>query len=512
LGKFPAPVPLEKPTHRNLTGVFATDYGVMIDKKFQQIASNVKEHSGLGKALVNIQLAPNAVVSLIHPLVNCEDFEDGYCLDSRGAWGHDLLNDPNRVGIARATVPADGVVTAGPLNLIQGGETFIARLPINMDGHSIIVDGVDYPCWGFAVVLLNWRTLKEQSDIYENFEREGMEFKLTRTDIKMEGTKRTEKVTTIAESSQAYLIAKDNVTLDLDTGDNGWVIAVGYRDGFSPNYKVWAYPIIFCCSFIFSFMVMLVLVSKRQHEFLLNKLLPPRVIRKLRKGKTVVEKYNMVTIFFSDIVGYTKMSSEMTPREVMKMLNSLYSIFDKLADKYNIFKVETIGDAYIALGGAPNKCSGPESAERVTLFALEALQAVKDFETEDGAKIYIRAGLASGPIVAGVVGSSLPKYTMFGYTVNFASRMESTSIKMRLQVSPVTHRLLLDAPNYKFMCEQRREGGEIGVEVKGKGRQITYWVDSASRMTETRQTSARIREEELDREDDSQDCWENENV
>lgn len=145
-------------THRNLTGLFQTEYGNSTLSKFDSIAKGIKENSGLGKSLVAIQLAPKAVVSLIYPLVNCEDFDDGYCMNNTGAWGHDLLNDPSRTAIASKTVPADGVVTAGPLKLIQGEDTFIARLPINMDkeeGHSMVVDGVEYPCWGFAVVSLH---------------------------------------------------------------------------------------------------------------------------------------------------------------------------------------------------------------------------------------------------------------------------------------------------------------------------------------------------------------------
>ena len=153
-------------THRNLTDLFNTEYGNATLEKFNKIAAGIKENSGLGKSLVAIQLAPKAVVSLIYPMINCEDFTDGYCLNNTGAWGHDLLNDPARTAIASKTVPADGVVTAGPLPLIQGGETFIARLPINMNlevGHRMIVDDVEYPCWGFAIVLLDWATLKKDS-------------------------------------------------------------------------------------------------------------------------------------------------------------------------------------------------------------------------------------------------------------------------------------------------------------------------------------------------------------
>jgi len=483
------PMPGKEETHRDLSGIFNTAEGQEIQRKFDTIASGIKQNSGLGKALVNIQLAPKAVVSMLYPMVNCEDFidnprvEEGYCLNSTAAWGHDLLNDPARKGIASATVPAEGVVTAGPLNLVQGGETFIARLAINMDpeeGHKMIVDNVTYPCWGFVVVLLDWTTLKEQSNIYREFQNENMQFKLTRTDVIND----EEVVKTIAESTNSELCAENNVTLDLDTGDNDWVISVCYNEGFSPNYKVWAYPIIFIGSFIFMLLMMLVLVSKSQVEGILLKLMPAHAIRKLKKGQTVIEKYDMVTIYFSDIVGYTQMSSGMTPAEVMKMLNDLYSRFDIEAAKHGIYKVETIGDAYIAVAGCPNKCTGTEAAQKMALFALDVMKIVNEYKTDDGTQVCIRAGLASGPCVAGVIGTSLPKYTLFGDTVNFAARMEQTSKKMRVQISPATQRMLLDAPDYEFECEERRDdSGELGIELKGKGRQYTYWVNSAKKQS-----------------------------
>ena len=297
------PMPGKETTHRDLSGLFNSTEGREIQRKFDTIASGIKENSGLAKALVNVQLAPKGVVSMLYPMVNCDDFignprvDEGYCMNNTGAWGHDLLNDPSRVGIARATVPADGVVTAGPLHLIQGGDTFIARLPINMDpdeGHTMVVDNITYGCWGFVVVLLDWSTLKEQSNIYKEFENEKMQFKLTRTDV-INGE---EVVKSIAESANSALCVSGNVTLDLDTGDNNWVISVCYNDGFSPNYKVWAYPLVFIGSFIFMILMMLVLVSKHQLESILLRLMPARAIKKLRRGETIIDKFDMVTISF----------------------------------------------------------------------------------------------------------------------------------------------------------------------------------------------------------------------
>lgn len=138
--------------------------------------------------------------------------------------------------------------------------------------------------------------------------------------------------------------------------------------------------------------------------------MPANIIQKLNKNETVVERYRLVSVFFSDIVGFTSLAGEMSPLQVMRMLNELYSEFDKIVEKHGVYKVETIGDAYMVVGGAPDKVPAPEAAQKVALFALELLEFVKNFRTSKGDRIYIRAGIASGPVVAGVVGKSMPRY------------------------------------------------------------------------------------------------------
>ena len=189
LGAAP-PLPGKEISHRNVTGICDDPHTAAV---FRDIAASVKKDAGMEGILVSMQLAPQSVVCLLHPLVNTEDFPEGVVMNNTGAVGHDLLNDPNRVAIARATVPAEGVVIAGPLPLIQGDtsvvkEAFIARLAINMPGYSIRVDGVNYPCWGFAVILLNWAAIKERSKIDERFEEAGMVYQLTRTDVETNTT------------------------------------------------------------------------------------------------------------------------------------------------------------------------------------------------------------------------------------------------------------------------------------------------------------------------------------
>ena len=203
-------------------------------------------------------------------------------------------------------------------------------------------------------------------------------------------------------------------------------------------------------------------------------MLPKKAMKKVQKGKTCVERYRLVTIFFSDIAGYTTMSSNMSPIQVMKMLNQFYCEVDKIAEKYNIYKIEVIGDAYMCVVGCPEACLAPEGAERMALFALDMIELVKNFRMDDGSKIFVRAGIHSGPVVGGVVGSKRPQWTIFGDTVNTASRMESTSQKMRIQCSDLTYRLLQDAPNHTFTFTDRGH-----VEAKGKGKMHAWFIDGA---------------------------------
>lgn len=313
-----APMDPARPTsHRDLDGLIDPE----LEAKFNEIAAGIKRDAKMDGILVSVQLAPEAVVTLIHPLINYEDFEDfdpPVYLNNTGAVGHDLLNDPNRVAIARATIPSADVVIAGPLTLIQGDfpvvkETLIARLPINMEGQEIILDSVSYPCWGFAVVLINWEVFKERSSLYDRFDRVGMEFLFTRTDQKLNTTTNEyydkvsfadsfiflssrnnhakscdyrnfshmlylyfilNQVVTIAESSNHQVLNNDNtVTVPLNTTNNEWILTAGVEDGFRPTYENWAYAIVATGSFAIALLLALILVSKKEHEQLLFKMM-----------------------------------------------------------------------------------------------------------------------------------------------------------------------------------------------------------------------------------------------
>ncbi|KAL9184127.1 hypothetical protein ACHAXT_002213 [Thalassiosira profunda] len=337
--------------------------------------------------------------------------------------------------------------------------------PLNV--HGTEVEGG----WGFVMNFLDWRALKDRSDIYERFAACDVEFELVR---KEDGA-------WLASSPRSDLLTEENsLVVETESLHGVWQNRVGRIDGWSPPWYDAALAGIVIASIVLGFLVATVLVERQLHRDLVRKMLPRRAIQKLHRGQTVIERYNLVTIFFSDIVGFTSLAGSMRPCQVMKMLNELYTELDKLVEKHGVYKVETIGDAYMVVGGAPDRVPAPLAAERVALFALDAVQFVRDFRTKDGDQVFIRAGLASGGVVAGVVGEAMPRYCLFGDTVNFASRMESTSRKMKVQVSEVTYRLLQDAPNASFRLIKRMEGDQAGIHIKGKGHQITYWMDKSS--------------------------------
>jgi class 3 adenylate cyclase len=188
-------------------------------------------------------------------------------------------------------------------------------------------------------------------------------------------------------------------------------------------------------------------IEQMKTEKLMLNILPRPIAERLKRGeKNISGSYPDVTILFSDLVGFTKMSSKTTATELVKLLNDLFTRFDVRAEALGLEKIKTIGDAYMAVGGLP--IPRPDHAALCAEMALGMFEDLKNFNQENNAELNMRIGMNSGPVVAGVIGFTKFSYDLWGNTVNTASRMESTSQHGRVQVSPSTYEALKD--NYDF--------------------------------------------------------------
>ncbi|MEY3296842.1 MAG: hypothetical protein RLZZ597_102 [Cyanobacteriota bacterium] len=206
--------------------------------------------------------------------------------------------------------------------------------------------------------------------------------------------------------------------------------------------------------------------QRQQADRLLVNILPYRIAQRLKSGaRTIAESLDQVSVLFADLVDFTAASGEMSPRQLVKMLNEVFSMFDQLAEFYHLEKIKTIGDAYMVAGGLPTPQDNHEAA--IAQFALDICEAIQRFPRPDGAPFKIRIGIHTGPVVAGVIGRRKFAYDLWGDTVNIASRMETTGLPQRIQVTPELYEKLKD----QFLFEPRGH-----VAVKGRGQMATYWL------------------------------------
>jgi class 3 adenylate cyclase/ActR/RegA family two-component response regulator len=208
------------------------------------------------------------------------------------------------------------------------------------------------------------------------------------------------------------------------------------------------------------------LEQMKSDKLMLN-ILPKPIADRLKRGESnIAGHYPEVTVLFSDLVGFTKMSSQKSAGDLVKLLNDLFSRFDRRAESLGLEKIKTIGDAYMAVGGLPIPRS--DHADICADMALGMYEDLNEFNKQHNAELAMRIGLNTGPVVAGVIGFTKFSYDLWGNTVNTASRMESTSISGRIQISTSTK----DKLSPSFVIEER----EL-MECKGLGLIMTYFLN-----------------------------------
>lgn len=209
--------------------------------------------------------------------------------------------------------------------------------------------------------------------------------------------------------------------------------------------------------------------ANAKSDELLHNILPPRVVNDLReKGMSEPESFDQVSILFTDLVDFTDMSSVLSPEYLIGELSDLFCGFDCIIEKYGCTRIKTIGDAYMAVCGLPEP--DPDHARKIVQSGLECLEYLKNRNEHSRIKWRMRVGVHSGSVVAGIVGSRKYIYDIFGDSVNIASRMESSSNEMKVNVSEETYNRTKDLFAYEEREPQR---------VKGKGLMKMYFAHAA---------------------------------
>jgi adenylate cyclase len=205
-------------------------------------------------------------------------------------------------------------------------------------------------------------------------------------------------------------------------------------------------------------------LEQQKSEQLLLNILPKAIVDKLKQLQgSLAERFDDVTILFADIVNFTPLAAQISPLDLVNWLNQIFSEFDRLADRYHLEKIKTIGDAYMVVGGLP--LPSPDHAESVMEMALAMQTAAERIARSDGQDFQLRIGINTGAVVAGVIGIKKFSYDLWGDAVNIASRMEAQGHPGKIQITEETYRRVKHL--YRFEPVGR-------VLVKGRGYLNTY--------------------------------------
>lgn len=214
---------------------------------------------------------------------------------------------------------------------------------------------------------------------------------------------------------------------------------------------------------------------RREYEksnMLLHNILPAKIADRLKNGEQLIaDRYEIATILFCDLVGFTSLAEELKPEDIVKILNRLVSDFDKLSDRYCLEKIKTIGDAYLVVAGLPEHRI--DHAIAICDMALDMTEVVETVNQELNLGLKVRIGIHSGPVVGGVIGQKKFTFDLWGDTVNVAARLESHGVPGKIQISEVTRALILK----RFEAKERGE-----IELRNHSRIKTWFLSGRKQM------------------------------
>jgi len=206
--------------------------------------------------------------------------------------------------------------------------------------------------------------------------------------------------------------------------------------------------------------------EREKSDHLLLQMLPAPVAERLKQGETIIaDSFEDITLLFADIVDFTPLTTRMSPKELVILLNDLFCMFDNLVWRHNLEKIRAIGDEFVVAAGLLKP--RPHHAEAIADFALDMVNGIGDYNASHDCSLAMRIGIETGPIIAGVIGTTQFSYDLWGDAINTASRMQSHGLSGRIHLTENTYLRLKD----KYLCEDRGI-----IHVKGKGEMRTYFL------------------------------------
>ncbi|KXZ48227.1 hypothetical protein GPECTOR_29g131 [Gonium pectorale] len=416
-----------------------------INATFHSVAPGLIQKGLATDAILTIVLAPQGIVSAIVPT--------GLPAWSQ-VYGLDLLQNKSWRGDALKTVVLheQGMVMTGPSRLRAGMMGIVTRYAVFIDGagpdETFGATGTAFNCspcyvqptptsagsrfWGFAQLNVDWEMLiRNTTHMYDLCERDGLNFNMTYID----------PVTFVNRSIASCGTIKDSpVSVNISVMHNSWNLVVADARGWMPDWLPWVVLVVVLVSLWVAGAMAVIMINRREHMWLLQAMLPKKVIAALRRGEDYAEAFECVTVLFSDIVSYTTIASAMEPIKVVRLLNEMYSEFDALVDQFECYKVETIGDAFMAVCGTQGE-DPVAAAVKMARLATAMIERTRVLVSADGQKIQIR------------IGEGRKRACLF------AGRGD------------VTAQLLLQDP-----CSGFRIVARGPIEIKGKGQMLTHWL------------------------------------
>jgi adenylate cyclase len=210
--------------------------------------------------------------------------------------------------------------------------------------------------------------------------------------------------------------------------------------------------------------------ARGETDALLRNILPDSVANRLKAkpGELIADSYDEASVLFADISGFVALARKLGPARIVEVLNEIVSEFDKLAARHGVEKIKTIGDAYMAVAGLPER--SPDHTQRMARMALDMLATLERVRAETGLALHMRIGMASGPVISGVIGTRKFSFDVWGDAVNLAARLENLGATGRIHVCPTCR----DRLESEFVLEPRGP-----IEIKGVGQRETWFLVGA---------------------------------